>query len=91
MVQLKAFSVPERAAENWISIPYGSIKSMFDDVANNFVGISIPYGSIKSSGELIRTGTCQISIPYGSIKRLISGCAGAHNSRFQFLMVQLKV
>ena len=48
MVQLKVQSDFEWWPIFIISIPYGSIKSaMFDDVANNFVGISIPYGSIK--------------------------------------------
>jgi len=56
------------------------------------VCISIPYGAIKRRSKVvIYKVNSDISIPYGAIKRLALVNFNQLLTRFQFLMVRLKV
>ena len=70
MVRLK---VPPRKKKDLtysVSIPYGSIKSSFEEYFVELQEIvSIPYGSIKSYTLFASYSNTFVSIPYGSIKR----------------------
>jgi len=77
---------------NYISIPYGAIKSQQIAVmVLAFKDISIPYGAIKSwFVEFACVHVYWISIPYGAIKRNRRRKKNGCFSIFQFLMVRLK-
>ena len=85
------FVTPDKPAV--VSIPYGSIKSFGKSLlSTSFSSVSIPYGSIKRkvyfcSDEI----QALVSIPYGSIKSHSPRAASCLATRFQFLMVRLKV
>ena len=68
MVRLKETFLTRTIFVNFISIPYGSIKSRKTMWLIQITDISIPYGSIKRIEQPLFQWAFFISIPYGSIK-----------------------
>ena len=91
MVRLKDYMSKINPIKFNISIPYGSIKSTDKLEQQNNKNISIPYGSIKSVLLYASVKKNLISIPYGSIKRSVQCYDIQQGTKFQFLMVRLKV
>ena len=57
------------SCQSSISIPFGSINSLNEDVFISVLAISIPFGSINSLNEDVFISVLAISIPFGSINR----------------------
>ena len=69
MVRLKEFDFILFILSNRVSIPYGTIKSMYCKYVNfKIQQVSIPYGTIKRKLQEQAAKYNNVSIPYGTIK-----------------------